>query len=110
MKSAAGALTLSNSVRVNSWAANNTGAVTLGTGVTLGIDSGGLLFSANGAFTAGVVDLASYTQASCIWRAAATSPPPSAAFWPGIPACSTTAPAAAPRFSRWVETTLSPVD
>ncbi|WP_265592577.1 autotransporter-associated beta strand repeat-containing protein [Verrucomicrobium sp. BvORR034] len=57
-----GAVTLSSSVRVNSWTNSNTGAVTLGAAVTLGIDSGGLLFTANGTFTAGVVDLASYTQ------------------------------------------------
>lgn len=57
-----GAVTLSSSVRVNSWTNSNTGAVTLGAAATLGIDSGGLLFTANGTFTAGVVDLASYTQ------------------------------------------------
>lgn len=57
-----GAVTLSSSVRVNSWTNSNTGAVTLGAAATLGIDSGGLLFTANGTFTAGLVDLASYTQ------------------------------------------------
>lgn len=57
-KSASGAQAVSASVNVNSWTSSNTGTTTLGAGVTLGITSGAMLFTATGMITGGTLDLA----------------------------------------------------
>lgn len=59
LKSAAGAQAVSSSVVVSSWTSTGTGTTTLGAGVTLGIASGGVLFTANATISGGTLDLAS---------------------------------------------------
>ncbi len=65
-KTTTGNATVSTSARVNSWTNSATGTVVLGSGVTLGVGSGGVLFVANGtvgnAVNNGTLELAKYTQ------------------------------------------------
>lgn len=55
-------LNLPNSVTVNSWTNAATGTLTLGPGLTLGVGSGALLFTANGTLTGGSIALAGTRQ------------------------------------------------
>lgn len=61
-KSATGNLTLTSSVTPNSWTNAATGTVTLGSGVALGLESGAVLFTANGTLTGGTFALAETRQ------------------------------------------------
>lgn len=57
LKSTSGALSIQNSVNVNSWTNSATGNNTLAAGVTLGVQSGAMLFTTAGNFNGGTVDL-----------------------------------------------------
>ncbi|HCN78548.1 MAG TPA: hypothetical protein DIT13_15305 [Verrucomicrobiales bacterium] len=61
-KSATGNLTLTSSVAHNTWTNAATGTVALGAGVTLGLESGAVLFTANGTFAGGTFALAETRQ------------------------------------------------
>jgi autotransporter-associated beta strand protein len=58
LKSAAGNITVSSNVNVNSWTSANTGTTTLGSGVTLGLQSGALLFTTTSTLTGGTLAFA----------------------------------------------------
>jgi autotransporter-associated beta strand protein len=62
LKSAVGAASVTSSLQANSWTVSNTGTTTLGSGVTLGITSGGMLFTATSTLTGGTLDLAGTNQ------------------------------------------------
>ncbi|TDU66541.1 putative secreted protein with PEP-CTERM sorting signal [Prosthecobacter fusiformis] len=59
LKSAAGTVSINTSVNVNSWTNSATGNTNLGANVTLGIQSGALLFTSNGNINSGTLDLGS---------------------------------------------------
>lgn len=59
LKSTAGALSVNASSVVASWTGSSTGTTTLGSGVTLAVQSGAMLFSSTGGITGGTLDLAS---------------------------------------------------
>lgn len=63
-KSAAGSLNLNLpvSVTVNSWTNAATGTLTLGPGLTLGVQSGAMLFTSNGTISGGSIALAEHRQ------------------------------------------------
>lgn len=61
-KSATGNVTISSSVNANSCTNSNTGTVTLGAGVILGLESGAILYTANGTITGGTITLAQTRQ------------------------------------------------
>ncbi len=58
LKSVSGAQAINSSVTVNSWTTTATGTTTLGAGVTLGIHSGAVLFTATSTLTGGTLNLA----------------------------------------------------
>jgi autotransporter-associated beta strand protein len=57
LKSSGGAVSLPGSVSINSWTGNATGPINLGATVTLGIQSGAMLFTMNSTFNNGTLDL-----------------------------------------------------
>jgi len=62
LKSSAGNITVSSSVDVNSWTSANTGTTTLGSGVTLGLQSGAVLFTSTGTLTGGTLAFANGSE------------------------------------------------
>lgn len=58
LKSTAGALAINASSVIASWTGSSTGTTTLGAGVTLGVQSGAMLFSSTGGISGGTLDLA----------------------------------------------------
>lgn len=62
LKSTAGNIAFNSSVNVNSWTNANTGTTTLGAGVTLGLQSGALLFTTTSTLTGGTLAFASGSE------------------------------------------------
>ena len=57
VKSVNGNVSFNTSIAVNSWTNSSTGITTLGSGVTLGLQSGAMLFTVTGTFNGGILNL-----------------------------------------------------
>lgn len=62
LKSSAGNIAINTSINVNSWTSASTGTTTLGSGVTLGVQSGAILFTTTGTITGGTLDLSGTSE------------------------------------------------